>query len=143
VRGEGCVCVEGEQVQCLGVCCTSRPLLRYACAEHSASHELRCRGINDFCQLGNGGTDYATHPVPVVGLEDVVISDMAAGGWHSMAISTLGEVFVWGRGEYGRLGLGDKTGSSKPRPQKVGRISVRDVRQALADFMQDHDFMPI
>lgn len=30
------------------------------------------------------------------------------------------EVYVWGRGEYGRLGLGDRTGSSKLRPQKVG-----------------------
>lgn len=29
------------------------------------------------------------------------------------------EVYVWGRGEYGRLGLGDRTGSSKLRPQKV------------------------
>ena len=26
---------------------------------------------------------------------------------------------MWGRGEYGRLGLGDKSGSSKLRPQKV------------------------
>ena len=29
------------------------------------------------------------------------------------------EVYVWGRGEYGRLGLGDRTGSSKLRPQRV------------------------
>lgn len=29
------------------------------------------------------------------------------------------EVYVWGRGEYGRLGLGDRTGSSKLRPQKA------------------------
>lgn len=29
------------------------------------------------------------------------------------------EVFVWGRGEYGRLGLGDRSGSSKLRATKV------------------------
>ncbi len=29
------------------------------------------------------------------------------------------EVFVWGRGEYGRLGLGDKSGSSKLRATQV------------------------
>ena len=29
------------------------------------------------------------------------------------------EVYVWGRGEYGRLGLGDRTGSSKLRPTRV------------------------
>lgn len=32
------------------------------------------------------------------------------------------EVYVWGRGEYGRLGLGDRTGSSKLRPQKVAAL---------------------
>jgi hypothetical protein len=29
------------------------------------------------------------------------------------------EVFVWGRGEYGRLGLGDRSGSSKLRATPV------------------------
>ena len=29
------------------------------------------------------------------------------------------EVFVWGRGEYGRLGLGDRSGSSKLRATEV------------------------
>ena len=28
-------------------------------------------------------------------------------------------VFVWGRGEYGRLGLGDRSGSSKLRATQV------------------------
>ena len=31
----------------------------------------------------------------------------------------LAEVFVWGRGEYGRLGLGDRSGSSKLRATEV------------------------
>ncbi len=32
---------------------------------------------------------------------------------------TSAAVYVWGRGEYGRLGLGDRTGSSKLRPTRV------------------------
>jgi len=40
---------------------------------------------------------------------------------HSLALSTRGEVYAWGRGEYGRLGTGDRSGSSKLRPQKVMR----------------------
>ncbi|KAI3428794.1 hypothetical protein D9Q98_007613 [Chlorella vulgaris] len=79
-------------------------------------------GINDFGMLGNGTTSYATRPEEVVGLEGVFIADVSAGGWHSMAISAEGEVYVWGRGEYGRLGLGDRTGSSKLRPQKVAAL---------------------
>ena len=39
------------------------------------------------------------------------------------------EVYVWGRGEYGRLGLGDKGGSSRLRPCKVKAIEGHRVVQ--------------
>ena len=79
--------------------------------------EVYTWGINDYGQLGNGTTSYATVPKKITeGLEGVKISDIAAGGWHSVAISDEGRVYVWGRGEYGRLGLGDKTGASRLRP---------------------------
>ncbi len=53
-------------------------------------------GINDFGMLGNGTTSYATEPERVEGLEGVTIADVAAGGWHSMAISTEGgESRLW------------------------------------------------
>jgi alpha-tubulin suppressor-like RCC1 family protein len=58
----------------------------------------------------------------VVDLEEVPISDIAAGGWHSVALAADGSVIIWGRGEYGRLGIGDRTGSSKLRPFKVRGI---------------------
>ena len=47
-------------------------------------------GINDFGQLGNGSTFYETSPTKVVGLESVRIADIAAGGWHSLALTTEG-----------------------------------------------------
>ncbi len=47
-------------------------------------------GINDFGQLGNESTVYATSPGQVVGLEDIAVSDIAAAGWHSLAITTSG-----------------------------------------------------
>lgn len=36
---------------------------------------------------------------------------------------------MWGRGEYGRLGLGDKGGSSRLRPCKVKAIEGHTVVQ--------------
>ena len=54
--------------------------------------EVRSWGINDYGQLGNGSTTYETKPGPVVGLEDVHVADVAAGGWHSLAISQQGGV---------------------------------------------------
>lgn len=47
-------------------------------------------GINDFGQLGNGTTSYATSPGQVVGLEGIAVSDIAAAGWHSLAITRPG-----------------------------------------------------
>ena len=47
-------------------------------------------GINDYGQLGNGSTTYETKPCEVCGLEEVDVADIAAGGWHSMAISHTG-----------------------------------------------------
>jgi len=33
----------------------------------------------------------------VADLEDVAVADIAAGGWHSMALSADGQIYVWGR----------------------------------------------
>jgi hypothetical protein len=104
---------------------TAARFVRVACgAFHnlalSQEGHLYTWGINDFGQLGNGTTSYATQPQRIEeGLEGVAVADVAAGGWHSVALGAGGEVFVFGRGEYGRLGLGDKSGSSRLRPTRV------------------------
>ncbi len=52
-------------------------------------------------QLGNGTTSYATSPVKVVGLEDLPIADISAGGWHSLALTTTGGALppaIWNLG---------------------------------------------
>ena len=63
---------------------------------------VRAWGINDFGQLGTGSTTYETQPAEVLGLPEGGAADIAAGGWHSLALSGEGGVYVWGRGEYGR-----------------------------------------
>ena len=49
-------------------------------------------GINDYGQLGNGGTKYSMTPTRVVDLDDVSIVEIAAGGWHSVAVSKEGPI---------------------------------------------------
>ncbi|KAG1674128.1 hypothetical protein FOA52_015758 [Chlamydomonas sp. UWO 241] len=85
-------------------------------------------GTNDYGQLGNGNTSYQIQPKPVH-LNGEPICDIAAGGWHSLALTTSGEVWTWGRGEYGRLGLGDRSGSSKLRPVKMMGLAGHRVVQ--------------
>lgn len=94
--------------------------------------EVYSWGTNDYGQLGTGGTTYETKPTRVVDLDEVQVADVAAGGWHSLVLTARGEVFIWGRGEYGRLGIGDRTGSSKLRPQKVKGLENHVIVQAAA-----------
>ncbi|KAL4527306.1 hypothetical protein Ndes2526B_g08991 [Nannochloris sp. 'desiccata'] len=86
----------------------------------TATGEIYSFGLNDYGQLGLGHTASVTAPQRIVdGLEGVTVAEISCGGWHSACVSTSGEVFMWGRGEYGRLGLGDRSGSSKLRPAKI------------------------
>ncbi|XP_010498199.1 PREDICTED: ultraviolet-B receptor UVR8-like [Camelina sativa] len=86
-------------------------------------------GNNEYGQLGTGDTQPTSHPVPVQGLDDLTLVDIAAGGWHSTALTNKGEVYGWGRGEHGRLGFGDNDKSSKMVPQKVNLLSEEDIIQ--------------
>ena len=79
-------------------------------------------GTNDYGQLGLGATCAHTRdnrPSDVSGLEGHRVVDIAAGGWHNALVTSEGLCFTWGRGEYGRLGLGDRSGKSAMSPTLV------------------------
>ncbi|KAF3443904.1 hypothetical protein FNV43_RR13594 [Rhamnella rubrinervis] len=86
-------------------------------------------GNNEYGQLGTGDTQPRSQPIPVQGLSGLNLVDIAAGGWHSTALTEEGEVYGWGRGEHGRLGFGDNDKSSKMLPQKVQLLTGEDIVQ--------------
>ncbi|GLJ11985.1 hypothetical protein SUGI_0181500 [Cryptomeria japonica] len=90
--------------------------------------EVWAWGNNEYGQLGTGNTQPRSQPVPVQGLSDLIVVDIAAGGWHSTALTTDAEVYAWGRGEHGRLGFGDDK-SSKMVPQKVNLLAGESIAQ--------------
>jgi len=47
-------------------------------------------------------------PVEVLAVRDMFVSHIACGEAHSACVSDTGELFMWGTGSYGRLGLGDE-----------------------------------
>lgn len=99
----------------------------------TASGAVFAWGANDFGQLGTGTTSPAVTPAPVLGLEGVPAADLAAGGWHSLALAPDGGVYVWGRGEYGRLGLGPaEGGASRLRATRLAALDGAGVVQASA-----------
>lgn len=55
-------------------------------------------------QLGHGDPDNAKHPAAVEALEGIVVTQVAAGGWHSIACTADGDVYTFGRNNHGQLG---------------------------------------
>eukprot|EP01038_Epipyxis_sp_PR26KG_P007269 gene7269-9908_t len=45
---------------------------------------------------------------------NIPISSISAGGWHSCFLSDFGDIYTCGKGEYGRLGLGDEKSTIFP-----------------------------
>jgi len=70
-------------------------------------------GGNEAGQLGDGNTTESDVPVPVEGLKGVVTA-IAAGGEHSLALLSNGTVMAWGENEHGELGDGNTSNSDVP-----------------------------
>lgn len=65
--------------------------------------------------LGHGNRLTLEKPKMIETLRNKRIRDIAAGSSHSAAITSSGELYTWGLGEYGRLGHGDNATQLKPR----------------------------
>lgn len=69
-------------------------------------------GENSSGQLGDGTTISRSTPVPVKGLTNVV--NVAAGGYHSLALLRDGTVMAWGNNHFGQIGNGSTTNTNIP-----------------------------
>ena len=82
-------------------------------------------GSNQYGQLGQGSTSGTPQKTPVkVPLPDGVASgftytQVAAGGFHVLAVGSDGIVYAWGANDQGQLGNGSKDTQSHPKPQPV------------------------
>lgn len=64
-----------------------------------------CWGANANGQLGDGGTQEQRSPVAVTGLAEEMRA-LAAGAYHTCALSAAGRVYCWGQNQAGQLGDG-------------------------------------
>lgn len=74
---------------------------------------VTCWGANEYGQLGNGSKKSSSKPVAVAGLGTGVRA-LAAGTYHTCALTDKGGVKCWGTNIYGRLGNGTLKDSSRP-----------------------------
>ncbi|XP_074320985.1 ultraviolet-B receptor UVR8 [Silene latifolia] len=87
-------------------------------------------GLNDFGQLGiSDDLDYTMEPTLVPGIEKQ-IKHISAGYSHSCAITTDGELYMWGKNTNGQLGLGKSAPSVVSRPLKVACLSGIHIEMA-------------
>lgn len=65
--------------------------------------------------MGNGDLNLLNIPQQVSALVGLKVSKIAAGGWHSCAITDGGDLYSWGWNNYGQLGypFDDKDDSEK------------------------------
>jgi len=89
-------------------------------AEHTCALQeegtLRCWGKNAHGQLGIGKTG-PDQPRPAVIKDLRAVVSLAAGGYHSCALTANDSLFCWGKNDVGQLGVGDK--ATRKLPTKV------------------------
>ena len=96
----------------------------------TTSGGVKCWGKNDGGQLGDGTTQRRRAPVDVVGLSSGVRA-IAAGLYHTCAVTEAGGVKCWGLNNGGQLG--DGTGTQRLTPVDVVGLSS-GVRTVTAGY---------
>lgn len=62
-------------------------------------------GKGDYGALGQSGPSFLSLPRQIPALKDRFVVQIACGEYHTLALTNLGDVYAWGRGFEGQLGL--------------------------------------
>jgi alpha-tubulin suppressor-like RCC1 family protein len=79
----------------------------------TTAHGAKCWGLNVVGEVGDGTTTDRYVPVDVFGLDSGVAA-LAAGGFHTCALTSAGGAKCWGWNRFGQLGNGASSDSSIP-----------------------------
>ncbi|KAL5733158.1 hypothetical protein ACOSP7_032502 [Xanthoceras sorbifolium] len=66
-------------------------------------------------QCGQGSTDDELNPICVSSLLGIQIEGVAAGLWHTVCISSDGDIYTFGGNQFGQLGTGGDQAETLPR----------------------------
>lgn len=82
---------------------------------------------------GSAGAASLCHPVVLSSLQDVRVVEVAVGESHALFLSDEGNVFAYGEGAYGQLGLG-QVQQTAGQPHLVTGLRGAAVQIATGDF---------
>ncbi|KAK4772652.1 hypothetical protein SAY86_014427 [Trapa natans] len=90
------------------------------CLAVTMEGEVQSWGRNQNGQLGLGTVEDSLLPQKMHAFKGVRIKMVAAGAEHTAAVTEDGELYGWGWGRYGNLGLGDR--NDRLLPEKVNVV---------------------
>lgn len=99
------------------------------CLAVTVEGEVQSWGRNQNGQLGLGTTEDSLVPQKLQAFEGVLIKMVAAGAEHSVAVAEDGELYGWGWGRYGNLGLGDR--NDRLIPEKVATVDLQGEKMVM------------
>ncbi|XP_064956129.1 ultraviolet-B receptor UVR8-like isoform X2 [Musa acuminata AAA Group] len=90
------------------------------CLAVTMDGEVQSWGRNQNGQLGLGTTEDSLIPQKIQAFLGICVKMIAAGAEHTAAVTEDGDLYGWGWGRYGNLGLGDR--NDRLIPEKVASI---------------------
>ncbi|XP_068652203.1 ultraviolet-B receptor UVR8-like [Aristolochia californica] len=90
------------------------------CLAVTMEGEVQSWGRNQNGQLGLGTVEDSLLPQKIQAFKGIPIKMIAAGAEHTEAVTEDGDLYGWGWGRYGNLGLGDRT--DRLVPEKVSAV---------------------
>ena len=93
--------------------------------------------------VGQGDSFVSTVPRPLPSLAALGVVQIACGESHNAALTIHGQVFTWGRGKYGALGLGAFDSSSWPQHVTALQEPACQVRHCLSNLMYPASAKPL
>ncbi|XP_052190726.1 ultraviolet-B receptor UVR8 isoform X2 [Diospyros lotus] len=102
------------------------------CLAVTMEGEVHSWGRNQNGQLGLGTTEDSLLPQKIEDFQGVSVKMVAAGAEHTAAVTEEGELYSWGWGRYGNLGLGDR--HDRLVPHKVSSVEGEKMVQVACGW---------
>eukprot|EP00520_Triparma_pacifica_P000424 CAMPEP_0118642234 /NCGR_PEP_ID=MMETSP0785-20121206/5730_1 /TAXON_ID=91992 /ORGANISM="Bolidomonas pacifica, Strain CCMP 1866" /LENGTH=1049 /DNA_ID=CAMNT_0006533779 /DNA_START=23 /DNA_END=3169 /DNA_ORIENTATION=+ len=101
----------------------------------SSDGSIYAWGLGHDGRLGLGNEDTAHYPTKISfgPIADQIVTAIACGEMHCLAVTDSRKVFSWGRNYYGRLGHGDSNNRSVPEMiRSLSHLSINNVSAGVA-----------
>ncbi|PWA92826.1 regulator of chromosome condensation (RCC1) family protein [Artemisia annua] len=102
------------------------------CLAVTMEGEVQSWGRNQNGQLGLGTIEDSLVPQRIEAFQGITVKMVAAGAEHTAAITEDGDLYGWGWGRYGNLGLGDR--KDRNIPEKVSVITGEKMVQVACGW---------